>query len=95
MSTLKIFSYLPNPRVWKAQIAAAYCGVDVEVVGDRAWRRVLFWVRPSRPQPFTRLPITYDRAYGGRDTSPKNPETAFSGTVAVSRYSMTRSFRPA
>ena len=36
MSTtaLKIFSYLPNPRVWKAQIAAEYCKVSIEVVGD-------------------------------------------------------------
>ena len=33
---LRIFSYLPNPRVWKAQIAAEYCGVEVETVGARA-----------------------------------------------------------
>ena len=30
---LRIFSYLPNPRVWKAQIAAELAGVEVEVVG--------------------------------------------------------------
>ena len=34
-SVLKIFSYLPNPRVWKALIAAELCGVEVEVVGDK------------------------------------------------------------
>lgn len=34
-SVLKIFSYLPNPRVWKALIAADYLGVTVEVVGDK------------------------------------------------------------
>lgn len=36
MSTtvLKVFSYLPNPRVWKALIAAELCDVTVEVVGD-------------------------------------------------------------
>jgi glutathione S-transferase len=33
MSQLRIFSYLPNPRVWKATIAARLCGVDVEVRG--------------------------------------------------------------
>ena len=33
MSALRIFSYLPNPRVWKAVIAARFCGVDVEVRG--------------------------------------------------------------
>jgi glutathione S-transferase len=32
MSELRIFSYLPNPRIWKAMIAARLCGVEVEVV---------------------------------------------------------------
>lgn len=30
---LRIFSYLPNPRVWKSLIAAQLCGVEVEVYG--------------------------------------------------------------
>ncbi|NCF43555.1 MAG: glutathione S-transferase [Proteobacteria bacterium] len=34
-SVLRIFSYLPNPRVWKALIAADYLGVAVEVIGDK------------------------------------------------------------
>jgi len=33
MSDLRIFSYLPNPRIWKATIAARLCGLDVEVRG--------------------------------------------------------------
>jgi glutathione S-transferase len=33
MSQLRIFSYLPNPRIWKATIAARLCEVDVEVRG--------------------------------------------------------------
>jgi glutathione S-transferase len=33
MAHLRIFSYLPNPRVWKATIAARFCGVDIEVRG--------------------------------------------------------------
>ena len=32
---LRIFSYLPNPRVWKALIAAEYCGVEVETLGAK------------------------------------------------------------
>ena len=32
---LKIFSYLPNPRVWKAEIAAKIAGIPVEVIGDK------------------------------------------------------------
>src|SRR5580704_16125593 len=33
MSELRIFSYLPNPRIWKATIAARLCGIDIEVRG--------------------------------------------------------------
>jgi elongation factor 1-gamma len=33
MSELRIFSYLPNPRIWKATIAARLCDVEVEVRG--------------------------------------------------------------
>ena len=35
MAQLRIFSYLPNPRLWKATIAARLCGVDVDVRGAR------------------------------------------------------------
>src|SRR6266481_5285973 len=34
MSDLRIFSYLPNPRIWKATIAARLSGVEVEVRGS-------------------------------------------------------------
>jgi glutathione S-transferase len=33
MAALRVFSYLPNPRIWKATIAARLCGVEVEVRG--------------------------------------------------------------
>ncbi len=32
---LRIFSYLPNPRVAKALIAAEFCGVQIETRGDQ------------------------------------------------------------
>ena len=35
MTDLRVFSYLPNPRIWKATIAARLCGVDVEVRGAK------------------------------------------------------------
>lgn len=34
MSDLRIFSYLPNPRLYKATIAARFSGAEVEIVGD-------------------------------------------------------------
>ena len=47
---LRVFSYLPNPRVWKALIAAELCGIEVEVTGARppnlaAW----LWDYDARP----------------------------------------------
>jgi glutathione S-transferase len=36
MSRLRIFSYLPNPRIWKATIAARLSGIDLEIRGSGA-----------------------------------------------------------
>jgi glutathione S-transferase len=52
MSQLRIFSYLPNPRIWKATIAARLSGVEVEVRGSsprelQAW----LWDFDARPLP--------------------------------------------
>jgi hypothetical protein len=44
------------------------------VVGPRRWERQLLAVKPSAPEPFRRLPIGYDQAYGGRDVAKKNPD---------------------
>jgi elongation factor 1-gamma len=30
---IRIFSYLPNPRIWKATITARLCGVDIDIRG--------------------------------------------------------------
>lgn len=50
MADLRIFSYLPNPRVWKATIAARFCGVDVEVRGASAKElRDWLWDYDARP----------------------------------------------
>jgi glutathione S-transferase len=34
MSQLRIFSYLPNPRIWKATITARLSGVELEIRGS-------------------------------------------------------------
>jgi len=34
-SVLRVFSYLPNPRVWKSVIAANIGGVEIEIIGDK------------------------------------------------------------
>jgi hypothetical protein len=45
----------------------------VRVTGDRAWTRAgAAWI-VSRPVPFQRLPLVYERAFGGADTSDPDP----------------------
>ncbi len=46
---LKIFSYLPNPRVWKAEIAAKIAGIPVEVIGDKP-TEIPNWLWDSKPK---------------------------------------------
>ena len=46
---LKIFSYLPNPRVWKAEIAAKISGITVEVIGDKP-SEIPNWLWDSEPK---------------------------------------------
>ena len=40
---LRIFSYLPNPRLFKATIAARFSGATIEVVGDRP-KKLVDWL---------------------------------------------------
>ncbi|ATB41507.1 hypothetical protein CYFUS_006973 [Cystobacter fuscus] len=49
----------------------------VRVVGDRVWVRSLGQVSMTRPLSFEKLPLVYERAFGGRDrtaTAPANPQ---------------------
>ena len=71
---LRIFSYLPNPRVWKALITADLCGVEVEVVGDEPpnlgnW----LWDYDARPLPDEERTADSPHARTGR--------RGFSGTL--------------
>ncbi len=52
MSQLRIFSYLPNPRIWKATIAARLCGVEVEVRGSSP-KELQSWLWDFDARPFS------------------------------------------
>ena len=74
MADMRIFSYLPNPRVWKALIAAELCGVDIEVVGDKppaltSW----LWDFDARELPEAERTVSSPFARPGR--------RGFSGTL--------------
>jgi hypothetical protein len=40
-----------------------------DVVGNRVWKKRLFSVRASKPEPFTVMPISYNNAFGGVDNT--------------------------
>lgn len=45
------------------------------VFGDRTWKRgLLAGLSKTSPKPFTSMPIIYERAFGGWDTRPKDPQ---------------------
>jgi hypothetical protein len=49
-------------------------GKVVRVVGDRLWVRAMGAISATRPQPFERVPLTYERAFGGWDRSLPDPK---------------------
>ena len=48
-------------------------GKALRVVGDRAWAKSGDVFTPTRPLPFERMPLTYERAFGGWDRSHPDP----------------------
>lgn len=44
------------------------------VQGDRRWTFGLFGRSPSKPKKFLKIPIIYERAFGGVDISSRNPK---------------------
>jgi len=43
------------------------------VTGDRFWEKGLLGLRVTRPEPFEKIPIIYERAFGGKDERSKRP----------------------
>ncbi len=46
----------------------------LRVIGARVWQKSLLGVSLSRPQPFVKMPLTYELAFGGTDQSSNNPK---------------------
>lgn len=44
-------------------IAGRVC--HLAVFGERSWDKGLVFTQPGKPKPFTRLPLVYERAFGG------------------------------
>ena len=46
----------------------------LRVTGDRTWKNSLIDVSLSRPKPFVKMPLIYERAFGGSDKTSKDPK---------------------
>jgi len=46
----------------------------IRVYGDRVWSGSVIGLSISDPKPFTKMPIVYERAFGGRDLNDQNPK---------------------
>lgn len=61
---------------------------NVTVTGERRWVRTLGGVEASRTEPFTEMPLTFDRAFGGEDASlgPQNASVELRNLHGVGFY---------
>jgi len=55
-------------------LTAGRLSKTVRVFGDRRWERGLVSPRASEPAPFERMPLVYERAFGGTDTTVQESE---------------------
>jgi hypothetical protein len=47
---------------------------SIHVTGDRVWKGFLFFVWKSGRQPFVKMPLVYERAFGGTNAKSKKPK---------------------
>jgi len=70
-------AYAPAGRQTPRQIVGLRCGTmnkSFDVVGDRVWQAGLTTILPSAAQPYVRMPISYDVAFGGVDVSSEDEQ---------------------
>src|SRR5258708_18284171 len=69
-------AYAPNgepARVVEVAFRVGDLMKSLRVTGDRVWKLGAFGLRKARPVPFVKMPITYERAFGGVDTKSSRP----------------------
>jgi len=74
MADLRIFSYLPNPRLWKASIAARLCDVELDIRGAKP-RELAHWLWDFDARPLNDA----DRAAGAGTA--REARTGFAGRL--------------
>lgn len=71
---LRVFSYLPNPRIWKATIAARLCGVRLDLRGGKP-QELSNWLWDFDAQPLT------DVEWKASPATERQGRTGFSGRL--------------
>jgi hypothetical protein len=69
-------AYSPRGRAARRVTVSLQVGPvskSFDVIGNRVWVGALLGAVASQPEPFTVMPISYDRAYGGIDTNDPDP----------------------
>ncbi|MCY0989732.1 DUF2169 domain-containing protein [Nannocystis sp. ILAH1] len=67
-------AYAPRGReatTLRADVRVGSCAKAVQITGARTWQRGLKGLRPSAPEPFTSMPLRYERSFGGTRTNAK------------------------
>ncbi len=67
---LRGHAYAPEGRAVEALVARFSVGdftKAIGVIGDRVWREGSDGLEPSPPEAFTKMPLVFERAAGGRD----------------------------
>jgi len=72
---LMAYAYPPRESGRETDVALRVGGLvkGAHVFGDRTVSGLLGTTRLSAPQPFERIPLIYERAFGGTDDSPEHP----------------------
>lgn len=70
------FAYAPPGRMLTETTVTMKVGQiakTLKVFGDRRWLRGVVGLAMTSPEPYARMPIVYERAFGGWDMTPSNP----------------------
>lgn len=64
----------PHTRRMDVSLRVGPVAKTARVFGPRRWERGIGGASASEPDPFERMPLVYENAYGGRDLTPEDPK---------------------
>lgn len=69
---LRGHAYAPGGEARQVDVTLRVGPVEktIRVLGDRAWGAGVFQYKATEPSPFDRIPLVYERAFGGTDPQP-------------------------